>query len=205
MTAGVPSVLLEDAVFAFAREINDATETVARTDAANAPELVLLPTGALTCTVFSAGRFAEVNDVGDVGRHLLGRLVTPNTMLFVHSGWMQEATMRRLESIEESVHLAVVGTPVPFNDLDYTTSVSVHPDRLVLLDKRSYKRVIFETARRTLQRIEAFEAQRTDEATLARDRYGNDVDRYREGAISALNSVGMSGEEHPSEPSDTPR
>lgn len=202
MTAGVSSVLLEDAVFAFAREINDATETVARTDAANAPELVLLPTGALTSTVFSAGRFAEVNDVGDVGRHLLGRLVTPNTMLFVHSGWMQEAATRRLESIEESVHLAVLGTPVPFRDVDHSTSVSVHPDHLTLLDRRSYKRWIVETARRTFQRIEAFECERTEEAKLARDRYGNTVDRYREGAISALDSVGMAGEEHPSEPSD---
>lgn len=179
----------EEAERAFAREINDATQTVSETDDASVPPSVLLPTGATTRAVFVVGPLVDVTTPGTEGDYVRGRLVNPTGMLYLQAGRFQPAVARMLGEIDLPVMVRAVGTPRTARDSADTETVFLHPDHLTLVDERVQSRWLSETARVTLERIEAFEAAANEHVALAREHYGADVERYREAVRTAKDVI----------------
>jgi hypothetical protein len=65
----------------------------------------------------------------------------------------------------------------------------VRPESISIVDAATRDRWVAETADRTIERIRAFNDEGNEYAAMAREEYGDDVDRYRREVISALESL----------------
>lgn len=203
MTRGAGPMYLEEYVPVFGCEVNVATETFSQFDNPNAPSKVLLPTGVTTRSVYVVGVLAEimVNDAPVDQLH--GRLVDTTGNVFLHAGWFQVSASRILRAVDPPVRVGILGSPRTRVDEEYNEHVSLFPEQLTVVTKRRRNCWVKEIAHRTLDRIEVFEAGRTEEAVAAREYYGDDVEPYRKAAVSALEEFETLGPSLSTESSDT--
>jgi hypothetical protein len=68
-------------------------------------------------------------------------------------------------------------------------NVSVRPESITEVDAATRDRWVVETARRTLERIEAFDDEANEYARMADQEYDLSLGPYRESLISALESL----------------
>lgn len=174
---------------AFAREFNAATVTFAESDDEFAPQYALLPTGERMNRVFVVGTLTEVEDIGDEGEYWRGRVIDPTGTFFVYAGQYQPEAMGALKQTEPPAHVAVVGKPRTFETDEGDVNVSLRPEHVVTVGPTERQQWIVETAGRTLDRIEAFDAGETDDAVRAREQYGEDVSVFLEAVIEALEGL----------------
>lgn len=173
----------------FAREFNDATETFKESDEERAPVYVLLPTGERANRVFFVGTLTETEDVGSDSEYWQGRVVDPTGTFYVYAGQYQPEAASTLREIEPPAYVAVAGKPRTFETDDGQTNVAVRPESITVVDAETRDRWVVETAARTTERIQAFEADTNEYARMAEERYDLPLDDYRQEAVSALESL----------------
>ncbi|WP_134668459.1 RPA family protein [Halorussus marinus] len=174
----------------FADEFNDATHTFKESDEERAPVYVLLPTGERANRVFIVGTLTETEDVGEDSEYWQGRVVDPNgDPFFVYAGQYQPEAASMLRELEPPAYVAITGKPRTYETDDGNTNVSVRPESITLVDAATRDRWVVETAEQTLDRIQAFDDETNEYARMVEDEYDLPLDRYRETAIAALESL----------------
>jgi hypothetical protein len=174
----------------FAGEFNDATHTFKESEEERAPVYALLPTGEQANRIFVVGTLTETEDVGEDSEYWQGRVVDPNgDPFFVYAGQYQPDAASMLRELEPPAYVAITGKPRTYETDDGSVNVSVRPESITLVDADTRDRWVVETAERTLERIEAFDSDTNEYARMAEEEYDLSLDRYRELAISALESL----------------
>jgi hypothetical protein len=184
----------------FASEFNDAAYTFKESDDERAPVYLLLPTGERANRVFLVGTLTEKEDVGEDNEYWRGRIVDPTGTFFVYAGQYQPEAASTLRDLEPPAYVAVVGKPRTYETDDGSVNVSVRPESITEVDAATRDRWVVETARRTLERIEAFDDEANEYARMADREYDLSLGPYREGLISALESLDETDELDGSEP-----
>ena len=173
----------------FASEFNDASHQFTESDDERAPQYLLLPTGATANRVFFVGTLTEKEDVGDDAEYWRGRVVDPTGTFYVYAGQYQPEAAALLRDAEPPAYVAVVGKPRTYESDDGTTYVSVRPESITVVDADTRDRWVVETARRTLERIDAFDDDTNEYGKMAREEYDLPVGNYHENTITALESL----------------
>ncbi|WIV68579.1 RPA family protein [Natrialbaceae archaeon AArc-T1-2] len=187
----------------FASEFNDSTYTFKESDDDRAPNYALLPTGDRANRVFVVGTLTETEDVGDDSEYWRGRIVDPTGTFFVYAGQYQPEAASTLRETEPPAYVAAVGKPRTYEPEEGTVNVSLRPESIAVVDDDVRDRWVVETAERTLERIEEFEAWKAEQeapesastvpsneyAEMARERYDSPVENYRRDVIQALESL----------------
>ncbi|WP_122088997.1 RPA family protein [Halalkalicoccus subterraneus] len=187
----------------FASEFNDATYTFKESDDERAPLYALLPTGARANRVFIVGTLTEKSDVGEDSEYWQGRIVDPTGTFFVYAGQYQPEAAAFLREAEPPAYVAIVGKPRTYETDESDVNVSVRPESITEVDVGTRDRWVVETAERTIERIEAFEDDANEYATMAREEYDLPVENYQQNLLSALESVEESEEDEPEETAET--
>jgi RPA family protein len=187
MSANVPT--REVARRVFAGEFNDASHTFKESEDERAPLYLLLPTGARANRVFLVGTLTETEDVGEDSEYWRGRVVDPTGTFYVYAGQYQPDPAAALREAEPPAYVAVVGKPRTYETDDGTVNVSVRPESITTVDAATRDRWVVEAARRTLERVEAFDRDPDEYANMATEEYEYGIDRYRELVVEALESL----------------
>ncbi|WP_423996160.1 RPA family protein [Halorubrum trapanicum] len=194
----------------FATEFNDAGYTFTESDDERAPVYALLPTGESSNRVFFVGTLTEKEDVGEDSEYWRGRIVDPTGTFFVYAGQYQPEAASKLRDLEPPAYVAVVGKPRTYETDDGTVRVSVRPESITEVDAATRDRWVAETARRTVERVAAFDDEGSEAqgasgsrtksgyneyARMAREEYDLDPETYKAAALSALEDLDESGDE----------
>ena len=179
----------------FASEFNDAGYTFTESDDERAPVYALLPTGESSNRVFFVGTLTEKEDVGEDSEYWRGRIVDPTGTFFVYAGQYQPEAASKLRDLEPPAYVAVVGKPRTYETDDGTVRVSVRPESITEVDAAPRDRWVAETARRTVERVAAFDDEGNEYARMAREEYDLDPETYKAAALSALEDLDDSGDE----------
>lgn len=178
----------------FATEFNDAGFTFKESDDERAPLYALLPTGERVNRIFAVGTLTETEDIGDDSEYWRGRVVDPTGTFFVYAGQYQPEAAAMLRDAQTPCYVAVTGKPRTYETDDGDINVSVRPESITEVDESVRDRWVVEAAERTLERIEAFDDEGNEYAQRAREEYGDDVSRYRQAVIDALEDLDESGD-----------
>ncbi len=173
----------------FAREFNDATYTFKESDDERAPVYALLPTGERANRIFFVGTLTETEDVGEDSEYWQGRIVDPTGTVFVYAGQYQPDAASTLRSLDPPAYVAVAGKPRTFETDTGDTNVSVRPESITVVPEGVRDRWIVETANRTLDRIDQFDASVDEYDRLADEQYDSGLDPYHSAVIEALEDV----------------
>jgi hypothetical protein len=110
-----------------------------------------------------------------------------------------------LRETEPPAFVALVGKPRTYDTDDGNTNVSLRPEHLTVVDEQTRNRWVTETANRTLERLERFDDETNEYATMAREHYDSPADQYRQTVIQAVEELTSDAETTPtpnSEPED---
>ncbi|KAB7514512.1 RPA family protein [Halosegnis rubeus] len=174
---------------AFAHEYNDASYTFKESDDERAPVYALLPTGERANRVFIVGTLTETEDIGEDSEYWRGRIVDPTGTFFTYAGQYQPEAASALRDIEPPAYVAVVGKPRTFETDDGDVNVSVRPESINVVDAETRDRWVVETADRTLDRIERFDAEGNEYGSMADEQYDLPLAEYKQAAVEALQSL----------------
>lgn len=180
---------------AFAAEYNDATHVFKESDDEMAPKYALLPSGVRANRVFAVATCTEVDDVGNDQEYWRGRMVDPTGTFFAYAGQYQPEAASFLRDVEPPVYVAVVGKPRTYETDEGDMRVSLRPEYISKVDETTRDNWLVETAERTLDRIEEYQA--TDvggdmappDLKLAADVYDIDPSTYLSDVEDALETV----------------
>jgi RPA family protein len=178
----------------FAREFNDATYMFKESDDELAPNYTLLPTGERANRLFFVGTLTETEDVGSDSEYWQGRVVDPTGTFYAYAGQYQPEAANSLRKIETPAYVAVVGKPRSYETDEGDTNVAVRPESINRIEEAARDRWVVETAEKTIERLQAFDAETNDYAQMAREEYGGSISAYQEGAITALESLDTADE-----------
>ena len=173
----------------FASEFNDAGYTFKESDDERAPVYLLLPTGASANRVFFVGTLTERDDVGEDSEYWRGRIVDPTGTFFVYAGQYQPEAASKLRELEPPAYVAVVGKPRTYETDDGEVRVSVRPESITTVDAAVRDRWVAETARRTIDRVAAFDDDGNEYARMADEQYALDPATYKRASLSALEDL----------------
>lgn len=129
------------------------------TDDSYAPQYVMTPTGAKVNRVFIVGTLTEIEDIGEDTEYWRARLQDPTGVFAAYAGQYQPDAARALSQANIPEILAVVGKVSVYVPEDGGTVISLRPESVAVVDEAARDRWIFETAKQTLDRIEALEAE----------------------------------------------
>ncbi|KAB7512577.1 DNA-binding protein [Halosegnis rubeus] len=174
---------------AFAHEYNDASYTFKESDDERAPVYALLLTGERANRVFIVGTLTETEDIGEDSEYWRGRIVDPTGTFFTYAGQYQPEAASALRDIEPPAYVAVVGKPRTFETDDGDVNVSVRPESINVVDAETRDRWVVETADRTLDRIERFDAEGNEYGSMADEQYDLPLAEYKQAAVEALQSL----------------
>jgi RPA family protein len=175
----------------FAREFNDATYTFKESDDERAPVYVLLPTGQRANRIFVVGTLTETEDVGEDSEYWQGRVVDPNgDTFFTYAGQYQPDAASMLRELEPPAYVSVVGKPRTYETEEGEVNVSIRPESISEVTAAERDRWVVETAERTIERIQAFEAEEADEyVEMAHEEYDQPIANYKRMVEEALESL----------------
>jgi RPA family protein len=173
----------------FAREFSDGSDTFKESDEERAPVYLLLPTGERANRIFFVGTLTETEDVGSDSEYWQGRVVDPTGTFYVYAGQYQPEAASALREINPPEYVAVAGKPRTYETDDGDTNVAVRPESITTVDAATRDRWVVETAQRTIERIQTFEAETNEYARMAEERYDLPLENYRREAVSALESL----------------
>jgi RPA family protein len=181
----------------FAREFNDAGYTFKESDDERAPVYALLPTGERANRVFIVGTLTETEDIGDESEYWQGRIVDPTGTFYTYAGQYQPEAANALRELEPPAYVAMVGKPRTYETDDGNVNVSVRPESISVVDGDTRDRWVVETADRTLDRIQAFDDDENEYASMAREQYERFGDAYMDVVSEALESLDESDADAP--------
>ncbi len=168
----------------FAKELMNSTYSM-KDEREKSPVYVLTPLGLKCNRVFVIGALTEKTEVGEEGGVWRVRIVD-QTGTFV--GYISRYQPDAFEAIAEidTLTLVAVTAKVRLFEAGTRTLVSLRPESINITDVESRDYWVVETARATIKRIREMERGETENARLAREIYGTDLDEYRKAVKEAL-------------------
>jgi RPA family protein len=177
-----------------------------------APSYLLTPTGAKCNRVFVVGTLTEKDDIGGDTEYWRGRVVDPTGSILIYAGQYQPEAAQILANMEAPSFVAVVGKPNLYQTDDGNIIISLRAESIQRVDENTRNHWIIDTARRTLERLEALKNARpipvsTDFATAdsvpassssstpaqdtdrAMQHYHPDIEHFRQMVLRALSSL----------------
>jgi RPA family protein len=169
------------------------------------PSYLLTPTGAKCNRVFLVGTLTERDDIGGDTEYWRGRIVDPTGSILVYAGQYQPEAAQKLASIEPPAYVAVVGKPNLYQTEDGNVIISLRAEAIQKVDEATRDRWIFDTAKRTLDRLEVLERSTpslgefstADKSSIspsmdidrAKMHYNTNISQYRQMVARALASM----------------
>lgn len=135
------------------------------------PTFVLLPTGERANRIFLIGTLTEKQRQGDQNIFYRGRVVDPTGTFYVMAGSYQPEAMQQLAKIETPAFVAVIGKPNLYKKPDGAILVSVRVESITVVDKETRDLWVLDTAKRTLDRINAMAAGTATDVVKAKEQY----------------------------------
>jgi RPA family protein len=120
-----------------------------------APSYLLTPTGAKCNRVFVVGTLTEKDDIGGDTEYWRGRVVDPTGSILIYAGQYQPEAAQILANMEAPSFVAVVGKPNLYQTDDGNIIISLRAESIQRVDENTRNQWIIDTARRTLERLEA--------------------------------------------------
>jgi len=177
-----------------------------------APSYLLTPTGAKCNRVFVVGTLTEKDDIGGDTEYWRGRVVDPTGSILIYAGQYQPEAAQILAGMEAPSFVAVVGKPNLYQTDDGNIIISLRAESIQRVDENTRNHWIIDTARRTLERLEALKNARpvpvssdfatadnvpasTSSSTPAQDtdralqHYHTDIEHFRQMVLRALSSL----------------
>jgi RPA family protein len=177
-----------------------------------APSYLLTPTGAKCNRVFVVGTLTEKDDIGSDTEYWRGRVVDPTGSILIYAGQYQPEAAQILANMEAPSYVAVVGKPNLYQTDDGNIIISLRAESIQRVDENTRNQWIIDTARRTLERLEALKNARpipvsSDFATAdnvpassssstpeqdndrALQHYHTDIEHFRQMVLRALSSL----------------
>ena len=171
----------------FANELRETRVQFKEGEDEKSPTYVLLPSGIRSNRIFIVGTLTEKQRQGDQNIFYRGRVVDPTGTFFIMAGSYQPEAMQQLARIEPPAFVAVVGKPNLYTTPDGTCLVSVRAESISVVDHETRDIWVLDTARETLDRLDAFGT--TDDSRRAQEEYGTQPDVYRKIVYDALSQV----------------
>jgi RPA family protein len=125
-----------------------------------APSYLLTPTGAKCNRVFVVGTLTEKDDIGGDTEYWRGRIVDPTGSILIYAGQYQPEAAQILANMEAPSFVAVVGKPNLYQTDDGNIIISLRAESIQRVDENTRNLWIIDTARRTLERLEALKNAR---------------------------------------------
>ncbi len=177
-----------------------------------APSYLLTPTGAKCNRVFVVGTLTEKDDIGGDTEYWRGRVVDPTGSILIYAGQYQPEAAQILACMEAPSYVAVVGKPNLYQTDDGNIIISLRAESIQRVDENTRNQWIIDTARRTLERLEALKNARpipvssdfatadsvpasSSSSTPAQDtdralqHYHTDIEHFRQMVLRALSSL----------------
>jgi RPA family protein len=177
-----------------------------------APSYLLTPTGAKCNRVFVVGTLTEKDDIGGDTEYWRGRVVDPTGSILIYAGQYQPEAAQILANMEAPSFVAVVGKPNLYQTDDGNIIISLRAESIQRVDENTRNQWIIDTARRTLERLEALKNARpvpvssdfatadnvpasSSSSTPAQDidralqHYHTDTEHFRQMVLRALSSL----------------
>ena len=157
------------------------------------PTFVLLPTGERCNRIFIVGTLTEKQRQGDQNIFYRGRVVDPTGTFFIMAGSYQPEAMQQLAKIEPPQFVAVIGKASIYQkDPASAPLVSIRVESINVVDKDTRDIWVLDTAKHTLDRIDAFNAGTTPDVIKAKEQYPTiDPAVFRRAAYDALAQIKM--------------
>jgi RPA family protein len=177
-----------------------------------APSYLLTPTGAKCNRVFVVGTLTEKDDIGGDTEYWRGRVVDPTGSILIYAGQYQPEAAQILANMEAPSFVAVVGKPNLYQTDDGNIIISLRAESIQRVDENTRNQWIIDTARRTLERLDALKNARpipissdfatadsvtasSSSSTPAQDtdralqHYHPDIEHFRQMVLRALSSL----------------
>jgi len=116
----------------------------------------------------------------------------------MYAGQYQPDAASMLRELEPPAYVAVVGKPRTYETDDGEVNVSIRPESITEVDAATRDRWVVETAERTLERIQHFQAETGEDGdgaavdeyvAMAQEEYDLPVENYRRTVVEALESL----------------
>jgi len=174
----------------FASELRECRYQFKDGEDEKSPTFVLLPTGERSNRIFLVGTLTEKQRQGEQNIFYRGRVVDPTGTFFVMAGSYQPEAMQQLAKVETPAFVAVVGKPNLYQKPDGGFIVSVRVESITVVDKETRDMWVLDTARHTLDRVDAFKTSTTPDVTKAKEQYPTvDPAVFRKVAYDALAQI----------------
>src|SRR5512137_384545 len=161
----------------FAGELRESRIHFREGDDEKSPTYVLLPTGERCNRVFLVGTLTEKKKQGEQNLFYRARVVDPTGTFFIMAGSYQPEAMQQIARIEPPAFVAVVGKPSLYETPDGAMIVSVRAESVTVVERDVRDCWILDTARHTLDRIDAL--GKTPDSERAQTEYHIDPIVYR--------------------------
>lgn len=185
----MPGFFREVARRVFAQELKDSNLSSKDESDQYAPQYLLTPTGAKVNRIFLVGTLIEKEDIGTDSEYWRGRVSDPTGSFLVYAGQYQPEAAQFLSECELPAFVAIVGKTNTYTTDDGNVFTSIRPETIQQVDEDTRNIWVLDTAKHTLDRIKAIEADEGADAILAKEHYSSDTGFYRTMLKKALESV----------------
>lgn len=172
----------------FAQEFRESNLSFKDGDDQYAPQYLLTPTGAKVNRVFIVGTLIEKEDIGTDSEYWRGRVTDPTGSFLIYAGQYQPEAAQILAECETPAFVAVVGKPSTYTTGEGDVLTSVRPESLHIVDGQTRDMWVIETAKCTLDRIEALDGTSAN-SQKAKEYYNPDIRHYSSMVAQALKSL----------------
>lgn len=107
----------------------------------------------------------------------------------MYAGQYQPKPAEVLAEITPPAYVAVTGKPRTYETDSGDINVSIRPESISIVDASTRQRWIVETASHTLDRIRDYENTNSRYVKLAKEKYTNDIEQYKEATVIALEGL----------------
>lgn len=141
--------------------------------------------------IFIVGTLIEKEDIGTDSEYWRGgRVSDPTGSFLIYAGQYQPEAAQFLAECELPAFVAVIGKTSTYTTDDGNVLTSIRPESIQQVDELTRNLWVLDTAKQTLERIRAVEAQEDPpNARLAKEHYSIDTEIYREMVKKALESL----------------
>ncbi|MFO7968221.1 MAG: hypothetical protein R6U44_11545 [Archaeoglobaceae archaeon] len=172
----------------FAHEFNQSTHKIEE-EGEKTPTYILTPTGARCNRVFVVGVLLDKEEIKPDSNFWRVRVSDPTGVFVCTAGRYQPDALEALMEIEPPEMISVVGK-VNVYEGESRTFVSVRPESITVVDKEIRDYWVYETAKRTMERIEKMQNEQDDQnVSLAWQVYSTDLAEYKDTVKQALMAI----------------
>lgn len=172
----------------FAHEFNQSTHKIEQ-EGEKTPTYILTPTGARCNRAFVVGVLLDKEEIKPDSNFWRIRVSDPTGVFVCTAGRFQPDALEALMEIEPPEMISVVGK-VNVYEGESRTFVSLRPESITVVDKEIRDYWVYETAKRTLERIEKMQNNQEDQdIALAWQVYSPDLAEYKDTVKKALKAI----------------